>query len=800
MTTATNLTELKAAVNGGLLSLTLYDQWVVWKPMPPDISGERWKKTLLSARNGEAASSTDPSTWSDYQTAIDYAELHGLGVGFVFTNDDPFFFVDIDDCYTPDIGWSPIAKELCQRLAGSFIEVSVSGTGLHIIGVGKRPDGYQVKTKIGFDVYEWGRWVALTGTNAVGECTTDHGAEINRIVTTYMKPKDSGNPTNWTTAPCSEWSGYTDDSELIAAARRSKSAAATFSGKASFNDLWTANNDTLAASYPHETKPDTYDASVADAALCQHLAFWTGKDCERIDRLFRQSSLHRDKWDKRPDYRHDTIIGAVAGCRSVHQRPSIPEAQLTASVAAVQTAVSNQQPLYMSIASGQGVYQNGKDTENVATFLQCWYPGNSLKVVKEQPYRYTGRVWEPVDSNILHHELTVAMWSSAPKSASVSSALKMLLSRTTCQRTVAGAWPDRDTSHLIVCQNGILDVHTGRLEPHNPAFFTTAILPYSYNPAARADAWLDFLNMTLEGDSERIALLQEWLGYMLVTDYTHHKAMLLVGAPRSGKGTIGRILNELVGNQAFMGMTLDGFAQDKTMEAALDKTVLFIGDAHSVSGPDRNRILDRLMSITGNDSLTVGRLYKQSFTGQLPGRITIAANTIPTFFDDSGAFGNRLLIIPFNRSFLGSEDPTLLKRLLAELPGICNWAIEGLQRLRATGRFTDPAIAREERQEMLEQQAPLLAFIREQCVLDSTGAAFTADLYNRYSLWCVQNGMKAVSANRFTRDMKTTLRGHSVTKKAIYRDGRTAQGFEGLRLVADTSAAPGNVTPMRSSS
>lgn len=796
MTTATNLAPLKAAVNGGLLSLTLYSQWVVWRPTPPDAAGERWKKTLLSARNGKAASSTDPSTWSDYQTAIDYAELHGLGVGFVFTNDDPFFFVDIDDCYTPDIGWSPIANELCQRLHGSYVEVSVSGTGLHIIGVGKRPEGYQVKTKIGFDVYEWGRWAALTGVSAIGDCTTDHAAEINRIVTTYMKPKDSGNPDNWTTEPCTEWSGYIDDTDLIAAARRSKSVAGVFSHKASFNDLWTANNDALAVSYPHETKPDTYDASVADAALCQHLAFWTGKDCERIDRLFRQSALHRDKWDKRPDYRMTTILGAVGGCRSVHQRPQVPDAQLAASVVHSPTAAA-MQPRYAGITAGQGVYNDGKDTENASTFLQCWYPGESLIFVQQTAYRFNGKVWEAISDDDLEHEITVAMWSACPKSSSVASTFRMIRYRCTRRGYVQGKWEGRDTSHLIVCENGILDVHTGQLEPHNPAFFTSAMLPYSYSPTATAPVWVEFLNSTLEGDQERIALLQEWMGYMLVTDYSYHKIMLLVGAQRSGKGTILHIIQALIGEAACMGITLDGLSNDAVMQEAIDKRVLTIADARSVSGPERNRTLERLLSVSSGDQLTITRKYKSSWNGVLPGRLNIAANDIPTFFDDSGAFGNRLLILPFNISFLGREDPTLKNRLMQELPGICNWAIEGLQRLRATGRFTDPAIAREERQEMLEQQAPLLAFIREQCVLDATASAFTADLYNRYSLWCVQNGMKAVSANRFTRDMKTTLRGHSVTKKAIYRDGRTAQGFEGLRLVADDAPAAGNVTQIR---
>lgn len=778
-----NLSNLQQAAAGGLSVLTLYTQWMCWRAIAPDEAHPRWRKELVNPHNGYAASPTDAATWSDYTTAVTYATEHGLGVGFAFTAEDPFFFVDIDDCYSPATRWSPIAVELCQRLSGAFMEASVSGTGLHIIGMGKRPEGYMVKSPIGFDVYEWGRWVALTGNSAQGDASFDHSVEINRIVTSYMRPKETVTAAEWSAGPVPEWSGYSDDEELIAAARRSKSVAGTFAGKATFDDLWSCNAEALAVSYPHDATPDTFDHSAADAALCQHLAFWTGKDCERIDRLFRLSALFRDKWNDRQQYREDTINGAVSRCKSVHQRPQVPAALATASVVPAAPSVTVH-PRYASIVSGQGVYGDGKDTQNAATFMQCWYPDNTLVFVKEQPYRYNGQVWELVDEETLKHELTVAMWASEPKDSTVNSAFRMLQKRCTAPHMKLGHWEGRNVTHLTACQNGILDVHTGQIEPHTPLFFTTSILPYAFDPVAIAPNWLTFLNDVFEGDHERVALLQEWLGYQLVTDYSHHKAMLLVGAPRSGKGTIGRILNAMVGDSAFMGMTLDGFAQDKTMEAALNKTVLFIGDAHSVSGPDRNRILDRLMSITGNDSLTVGRLYKQSFTGQLPGRITIAANTIPTFFDESGAFGNRLLLLPFNRSFLGSEDPTLLTRLLSELPGICNWAIEGLQRLRATGRFTEPAICREEREDMMEQQAPLLAFIRAECELGAGLKVGSTDLYNRYSLWCTQNQMKAGNHNKFTRELKSTLRGRGVVKKTLYIDGRTVNGFEGVALRA----------------
>jgi P4 family phage/plasmid primase-like protien len=778
-----NLSALQQAAAGGLSILTLYPQWVVWRPVPPVNPGDRWKKELLSPNGGYAASSTDSTTWSDYHTALIYATEHDLGVGFVFTAEDPFFFVDVDNCYHESSGWSPLAVELCQRLQGCFIEASVSGTGLHIIGIGKRPDGYKVKSDIGFDVYEWGRWAALTGSNGYGDASFDHSAEINRIVTSYMRPKETGATVDWAGGPVPEWSGYTDDAELIQAARRSKSVAATFTGKATFDDLWTANAEALTVSYPHDATPDTFDHSAADAALCQHLAFWTGKDCGRIDRLFRQSALMRDKWADRPQYVTDTIAGAVARCRSVHQRPAVPEALTQASVVAPPPSVAVK-PRYASIVSGQGVYGDGKDTQNAATFIQCWYPDNTLVFVAEQGYRFNGQVWELVDNQTLIHEMTIAMWAAEPKDATISSAFRILQKHRTAPHLKPGQWIGRDTSHLVACQNGILDVHTGQLEPHNPQFFTTGILPYSYDPHATAPQWQSFLVDIFEGDVQRIALLQEWLGYQLVNDYSHHKAMLLVGAPRSGKGTIGRILNSLVGSSNYMGMTLDGFADNKTMEAALTKTVLFIGDAHSVSGPDKNRILDRLMSITGNDSLTIGRLYKQSFSGQLPGRITIAANSIPTFYDDSGAFGNRLLLLPFNKSALGNEDPTLLNRLLTEMPGICNWAIEGLQRLRATGRFTEPAICREERDDMLEQQAPLLTFIRQECDIAPMHTVSTADLYNRYVLWCTQNGQKAGGHNRFTRELKSTLRAKGVVKKPVSINGRTVNGFEGLSLKA----------------
>jgi hypothetical protein len=107
-----------------------------------------------------------------------------------------------------------------------------------------------------------------------------------------------------TDGPVPEWRGPTDDADLLRRALQSRSAASTFGDRASFADLWEANVPALAKAFPDDKNP--YNASDADAALVAHLAFWTGRDVARIDRLMRQSALARPKWD-REDYLPRTL-------------------------------------------------------------------------------------------------------------------------------------------------------------------------------------------------------------------------------------------------------------------------------------------------------------------------------------------------------------------------------------------------------------------------------------------------------------------------------------------------------------
>lgn len=305
-----------------LRALAAYRQFIVCFHAPNPARPGRTEKFPIDWRTGQKADAHDPAIWLDAATAIETVKAwraHGsYAVGFVFTRDDPFFFIDIDDCAVPG-GWSPVALDLCGRFAGAAVEISQSGTGLHIIGTGDAgpSDARRKKSPLRFDLYTEGRFVSLTGAGIIGDAATRHDAALAALVSEHLQ-RDASDASGWTDGPCEGWNGPADDDRLIERAMRSGSAASAFGNKAPFAALWTGDTAVLARCYPDDHGARPYDASAADAALAQHLSFWTGKNCARIERLMRRSALARAKWDDRDDYlRERTILGAVRRQRDV---------------------------------------------------------------------------------------------------------------------------------------------------------------------------------------------------------------------------------------------------------------------------------------------------------------------------------------------------------------------------------------------------------------------------------------------------------------------------------------------------
>lgn len=418
-------------------------------------------------------------------------------------------------------------------------------------------------------------------------------------------------------------------------------------------------------------------------------------------------------------------------------------------------------------------------TENAVLFLDTRYPDSTLRRSEQVWYSYTGKAWEERSDDDIRHEVAVALAPSMPQASVISGTVSMM--QDLCAvKTRIGTMPAR----LVIVQNGVLDLDTGVLLPHDKEFFTTNLLPWEYNIKARCDTWKGFLNETLEGDQERIALLQEWFGYMLTNDYSYHKIMHLLGAQRSGKGTIGRVLHSLVGDENFSGGTLVAMADNAFIESLQTKTVMFIGDAaKKVPANSAEQITERLKLTSGYDAQPISRKFKSNIQATLPTRITIASNHTPRLFDDSGALADRMLIIPFNVSALGREDPTLYDKLVREIEGVAMWALAGLARLRQNGRFTAAAASLAEREVMDETLNPLAVFLKQCCTVDEDAKTPTGDLYNAYTAWCLgQQEDNVLSRRVFTSNVKDNMRGKGVTYGPQRIGDEVVKGFKGLKI------------------
>lgn len=298
-----------------LQALTVHRQFIVYRLEPSKSRPGKLEKLPIDYSTGRVISAHDSAYWLSYDSADRFAQQFGdgHGVGFVITPESKAFCLDIDGCLQADGQWSQQSRDLCAMFPGAAIECSVSGRGLHIWGTysGDMPPHGCKNEALGIELYTEKRFIALGRPDgATGNVATDCTLALQCAAAVYFPPDPvQSMEQGWTEGPCAEWRGSTDDDDLLRRAMGSKSAAAAFGGRASFADLWNNNGAALMHAYPAEGR--MYDASQADAALAQHLAFWTGKDCERIRRLMDRSALARDKWE-REDYLPRTILGAVA--------------------------------------------------------------------------------------------------------------------------------------------------------------------------------------------------------------------------------------------------------------------------------------------------------------------------------------------------------------------------------------------------------------------------------------------------------------------------------------------------------
>jgi len=299
---------------------TSYRQWINWRL----VGGDK----LPCDIHGNVINAHAPTAWLSFQEA----SQSQFPPAFVLTKQDPFFLVDLDkSIVTNGSGQSltETANAVWSLFPGAAVEVSQSGTGLHIIGSATVPATHGSKAP-GVEFYTHGRFVAMTGHGWQGDETTDCTTGVNTLISHYkLNAVEQPVSTQERNGPRPEYTGPIDDNQLITMMLNSPGSWGAITGeKCHVRDLWNGTSDTLAIYWPAPGRKDgrPYDASSADAALMAHLAYWTGADTARMQRLFEQSKLYRkERYIGRGHYRLERLLTRARDrCTAVYDRTQKP--------------------------------------------------------------------------------------------------------------------------------------------------------------------------------------------------------------------------------------------------------------------------------------------------------------------------------------------------------------------------------------------------------------------------------------------------------------------------------------------
>jgi len=247
--------------------------WVNWRYV---MRKGKWTKVPLNPRTGYAASCNDATTWGSYEEAVEKLK-RGEADGIGFQLGPPYVGIDLDKCRNAETGAiEPWAQDIIRAI-DSYSETSPSKSGVHILAKGQLPSGARRKGQI--EIYGDGRYFTVTGQHIDGTPSTieERTQELKDLHARFFGERrvksNSKNSAGSAHHPLT-------DAQLIEKARRSETGL-------KFDRLWRGDFS-------------QYDSqSEGDLALCIMLAFWTGSDRARMDRLFRQSGLFRSKWDER---------------------------------------------------------------------------------------------------------------------------------------------------------------------------------------------------------------------------------------------------------------------------------------------------------------------------------------------------------------------------------------------------------------------------------------------------------------------------------------------------------------------
>lgn len=744
-------------MSAALAALDLWPQWITYRLQASSRPGKT-DKIPVCGLTGHDCNAHDPANWTDAATARAAATARGLGVGFVLTPADPFFCLDIDGALMPDRTWSPFALDMCKRLAGAAVEVSQSGTGLHIWGThtGSAPAHGCRNAANGAELYHDARFIALGHPGATGNAATDCTAALTAVIAEYFPPVLPGAasaPAEWT----DNGADPANDDALIARMLASKSTGALFGGKASFSDLWTANPEALGRAFPDATGGRPYDASRADAALAQHLAFWTGKGCEQMRRIMQRSSLARAKWEKHGDYLERTILAAVANQTTVMQPraasdpvngwnitpfaddapPDLSHDQLALDLGAAGWSLDARYVPAWGWLFWDGVHWAKDDRLHAFTALRDYLRGKASMLVQ-----WAGRMALTVHPDDGEKLINAARKKATELRDGACRSAVELTARSNRDLVATVEQFDADAD-ILGTPSGSIDLRTGEARAPSRADYITRSVAVDPAPlGAPCSLWSNFLHRAFAGDVELIGFVQRAAGYAL-TGYTREQKLLfLYGNGANGKSVFLNTLQWLLSEYAKRAPAdtfLDSKGERHPTDLAGLRGARLVVSSELPPGKSWNEAV--VKDLTGGDVITA-RFMRGDFFEYTPQfTLLVAGNHRPTFRGIDEAIRRRVLLVPFAVTIPASErDQQLQDKLKTEGPAILRWCIDGAVAWYRDG-LRAPESVEAASADYLDGEDLLGEFLSD-CTTRAPGAGERiTSVYFRFGIWASTRGL-----------------------------------------------------------
>jgi putative DNA primase/helicase len=721
---STHCGDLKKLAPALAKALAHRPNFVLWKWVW-DPENTEWTKPPFQARSPRKnASTTKPATWATYQEAV--ATLnHADGLGVVLTDLDGITGIDLDHCRDPETGdvapWAKGYLDEAEAL-GAYVEVSVSGTGFHVVGI--------------------------SNGAAMDNNWKIPGAHPKAKVEVYHKPKGryltiSAAQFGTCADPLPNISKFVDD--LI---KRLKSAKTD--GKRPIEDIITDGS-------PEGQRSEDFNRVVwslasrgltveqIEARLEEHpdgiVKKYDGRLRQEVERSY-------EKWLERP-----TVLD-----------PSDPFTTACTFVAAKHTTGG-----VRTIHRYRGAFWK--------------WTGSYYRLADDETMR--SEIWDFLSKAQRLSDGAVKPFK--PNRSHVGNVFDALIAATQLDESIeAPAWLGRyalPADEFTACNNGLLHLPTRKVYPATPEFFCVVATDVAYDPQApKPPKWHQFLDQLFGKDDESRLLLQEQFGYFLSADTSHQKIFMLVGPRRSGKGTIARILTAVLGKASVAGPTLSSLGFQFGLEPLITKSLAIISDARVDAKANKSVIVERTLSISGEDTMTVDRKFRQSWHGKLPTRLMIISNDLISLPEGSGAFAGRIMLLLLTNSFYGKEDRALTKKLQSELPGIFNWTLDGYTSLAERGHFKQPKRSEDAIEQIEMLGAPVKAFVRDHCEVGVNFEAPTDNVWQEWKHSCQEEGRTNPGIKDwFTRNLASAVPGLTVKKRRT-KEGARYKIYSGIRL------------------